>query len=89
MRPGARRFGPPPLPRVGVNQPALYEAVRASGYRQSDLALVIGMTPGNAVSVLVRAEFVPAGTVHVTRLEKLADFIGFPREQLFVERGAR
>jgi hypothetical protein len=87
VRAKQRPAGPPPIPRRKLNQPAFYDAVRACGLTGLTLGPLVGFRQSQGFSALARAVSVPAGSIHVERLEKIADIIGFDKSQLFVEGG--
>ena len=88
MRTATRKPGPPPLPRRRVN-PALYAAVRASGRPGYLIALEAGLTHQPVLSALVCAESVPDTPTNIERLQRIADVVRFPREDLFLDEAGR
>lgn len=83
-----KRPGPPPLPRRKVN-PALFRAYRASGRPAWLLAALAGMTHGAAFSHLINKDSVTDTPLNIERLHRVADVLGFDREQLFLDGGDR
>jgi hypothetical protein len=83
---GRQPRGPSPLPRRRINQPAFYEAVRGCGRPGYQVAYDVGLIPVE-LSKLICAESVPDTPLQVERLERIADFIGFDRDRLFLNGG--
>ena len=77
----------PASPRRPLN-PSLLEAVRRSGHNQSILALATGFPSYTIYWELLRSEMVSTTPLTVLRLQRLADLLGFPREQIFLDEGA-
>lgn len=75
-------------PRLRVN-PRLREAVRASGRPGWQLAYACGFIHHSRFSALIHAKTIPATALNRERLQRIASEIGFPAEQLFIDRGAR
>ena len=85
MRTTSRKpHGPPPLPRRSIN-PALYDAVRASGRPGWLLATAAGLTHQTVLSALICAESVPDTPKNIERLHRIADVVGFDKSQLFLD----
>jgi hypothetical protein len=76
--------GPSPLPRRRINQPAFYDAVRGCGIPSFQIAINAGIAHQTAFSKLILAESVPDTELQVNRLERIAEIVGFDRDQLFV-----
>lgn len=69
--------------------PLLLRAVTCSGLRLHHLALLAGCPYYTTLYELLRADRIPATTLNITRLESLADAVGFPRDDLFLDEAAR
>lgn len=80
-----RPRGPAPLPRLHLNQPAFYNAVRATGRELWLLALAADILQPFTLSTLVNAEAVPDTRYNRERLERIADVVGFDKTQLFLD----
>lgn len=74
-------------PRRPLN-PFLLAAVRRSGHNKSILALAAGFPYYATFWELLRSEKISATPLTVLRLQRLADLLGFPREQIFLDEGA-
>jgi hypothetical protein len=75
--------GPSPLPRRRIN-PAFHEAVRSFGQPGRRIAYEAGLNYRSELSKLICAETVPDTPLQVSRLERIAEVIGFDRNRLFV-----
>jgi hypothetical protein len=84
-----RKTGPPPLPRRRINQPAFYNAVRYCGRPGWLVGVEAGLTHQTVLSNLIRADTVPDSPLQIQRLQRIAEVVGFDREQLFVDGGGR
>jgi len=71
------------VPRRRVN-PALYKTYRACGQPQWKLVTLAGLTHQSQFSALICAKTIPATDVNIERLQRIADAVKFPREQLFL-----
>ena len=80
-----RKHGPPRFPRKRLN-PKLYTAVRARGRRAYLQAMDVGMH-ATQFSALVCKNVVVASPITIERLERIADCVGFPKAQLFLDGG--
>jgi hypothetical protein len=65
--------------------PALLECVRASGIPQSRLALIAGFPHYTQFYEALRADRLRGTPLLVERLERLADAIGFPCDEIFLD----
>jgi hypothetical protein len=77
-----------PLRRLRLNQPAIRETVRGvvdAGTPGFVIALEAGITHFSKFSELVNADEVPASSINITRLERIAERIGFPKSRLFLD----
>ena len=75
-----------PAPRRALN-PFLLRRVRRSGKPQRVLAIVAGYTHPNALYTALHAHRVRATAQAVARLERVADAVGFPKDELFLDGG--
>jgi hypothetical protein len=85
-RPVPRYPDLPRAPRRPLN-PFLLRAVAASPHTQIRLAQVAGFACPQQLWYTLRAERLPATPLFVQRLERLADVVGFPRRQIFLDGG--
>ena len=79
--------GPSPLPRRRIN-PGFGRAVRNSGLTGRRITYEAGLNFRSELSKLICAESVSDTPLQIKRLERIAEVIGFDRDQLFVD-GAR
>lgn len=89
MRTATRKRGPQPRPRLRLNQPTFRRAVHDSGHRLFHLAKEIGFSHDSQFSAFINAKLVPETPVNIERLYRIADAVGFDREELFLDGGAR
>ncbi len=74
----------PAAPRRPLN-PELLRAVDASGHVKQRLQVVAGFPNYPEFYETLRAERVPATALLIERLHALADAVGFPREEIFLD----
>jgi hypothetical protein len=77
-----------PAARRRLN-PFLRRTIRRSGKKSVDLAVVAGFPHKQTLSLVLREERVPATPLLVVRLTRLADAVGFPREDIFLPEAMR
>jgi hypothetical protein len=75
-------------PRRPLN-PLLRRQVRRSGRSIVELSLVAGFSHKQVLYQLFAQDSVPATPLMVKRLHRLADFISFPREDVFLDEAGR
>lgn len=72
------------LPRRVLN-PKLFATVRRCGRPRTRLALIAGYSHPTTFYEHMRASTVPGSALQVSRLERLADAVNFPRDQIFLD----
>lgn len=72
------------IPYVRVN-PHLISRARQSGHLLRTLTTVAGFFSPQAFSRMLCSGVVPGTTTNVTRLRRLANSLGFPQDQVFVD----
>ena len=75
---------PPAAPRRPLNR-QLLEAVDRSVLTKQLIAVAAGFPNYPEFYETLRATTVPATPLTVTRLERVADAVGFPREEIFLD----
>lgn len=75
-------------PRRPLN-PHLRRCVRRSGTSSVRLATVAGFSHKQALYFVLREERISATPLTVARLERIADAVGFPRDEIFLDEAAR
>ena len=77
-----------PAPRRPLN-PLLRRRLDQSGKTKQSVAFIAGFPNYPGFYETLRAERVPATKLTVQRLQSVADAIGFPRDEIFLERCER
>jgi len=77
-----------PAPRRRLN-PVLRRTMRRSGHRFVVLSLVAGFPHKQTLHSMLRDEHVSATPLLVTRLQRVADAVGFPRDEIFLDEETR
>lgn len=75
-------------PRRPLN-PLLRRRLDQSGKTKQSVALVAGFPNYPEFYETLRAERVPATPLTVMRLERVADAVGFPRDEIFLDEVGR
>jgi hypothetical protein len=75
-------------PRRPVN-PLLWRHVVRTGKQKSGLAVAAGYPFYTTFFDTLHAREVPATPLVVARLERLAEVVGFPKDEIFLDGGAR
>ena len=69
--------------------PFFSRRIDRSGIKKTALRVVGGWPYETSFYDVLRAGLVAATPLNVARLERVADAIGFPREEIFLDGGAR
>lgn len=69
--------------------PALRDCVDSSSTRKTSLSVAAGFTQYASFFETLRADSVRATPLTVTRLQRVADAVGFPRDEIFVDEVTR
>jgi hypothetical protein len=72
-------------PRLELN-PGLNRRVKECGKTKNRLALAAGFSRFSTFYDTLRSEYVDATPLTVTRLQRVADLVGFPRGEIFLDR---
>jgi hypothetical protein len=78
----------PAAPRRSLN-PLLLRRVDRSGKTKKNIAFVAGFPNYPEFYETLRAERVPATPLTVTRLQRVADIVGLPHDEIFLDEAAR
>ncbi len=75
-------------PRRQLN-PFLARRIKQSGTKQRNLAVLAGYTHEQALWTVLQEDRVRATPLTIRRLERIADAIGFPRDEIFLDMAKR
>ena len=81
-------FGIVPAPRRPLN-PLLRRQVRRSGKNSVAISIVAGFSHKQALYFYLREEYVSATPRLVARLQRVADAVGFPKDEIFLDEVER
>lgn len=69
--------------------PGLGDTTKRSGFKQKSLAAVAGIKHHQNLCLLLSAEKVRATPQTVARLQRVADAVDFPRDEIFLDEVSR
>jgi hypothetical protein len=75
-------------PRRSIN-PLIWRRVERSGKQKAALATAAGYPYYTSFFDTLHAERVAATHLNITRLERVADLVGFPRDEIFLDDAVR